>query len=165
MEFFFIWSIRYSCQILVELAFIDKFLQNTKISNFMMLPSALSCPTIFTIIRTRVGEHKSVSSNVQSTDHLYRGRGASLLVPKLFTLWISTTDCLLVLECLPLSRETGSLQEKNNVKVSLLTKEHLRTAFHCFTRKRIQTLHGNEACQTSTQVAPVRCKCGEHLWV
>ena len=62
-----------------------------------------------------------------------------------------------------LIKETGHQQEKILVKVSLRTKEHLRTAAHCYTRKRIQTLYGTEAYQTSTHVAPARYKCGEHL--
>jgi len=44
------------------------------------------------------------------------------------------------------------MQEKNHVKVSRQTKKHLRTVAHSYTRKKIQTLHSNEACQTSTHV-------------
>jgi len=43
---------------------------------------------------------------------------------------------------------------KAHVKMSLRRKEHLHTAAHHCTRKRIETLYGNEACQTSTHVAP-----------
>jgi hypothetical protein len=78
-----------------------------------------------------------------------------------FSNWLTARSRMSV----PLIRETGHQQEKTHVKVSRRTKEHLRTVTHCYTRKRIQTLYGNEMCQTSTKVAPARCKCGERLKV
>jgi hypothetical protein len=52
---------------------------------------------------------------------------------------------------LRLSRKTATCK-KTPSKKPLLTNEHLRPAAHRYTRKRIQTLHGNEACQTPTRV-------------
>jgi hypothetical protein len=49
---------------------------------------------------------------------------------------------------LPLSRKVGN----PHVKITLPTNEHLRTAAHSYTRKRIQTLFGSEACQKSSHV-------------
>jgi len=61
-----------------------------------------------------------------------------------------------------LVNETGHLT-KNPCKNIARTNEHVRTAALAYTRKRIQTLYGNVACQTSTHVAPARCKCRQHL--
>jgi len=70
------------------------------------------------------------------------------------------TDCLFFIVS-PLG-ETGH-PRKNPCKNIPRTNEHLHIAALAYTRKRIQTLHGNEACQTSTHVAPFRCKCRQHL--
>jgi hypothetical protein len=94
---------------------------------------------LVTIFYTHVGGHNSFSRNIQGDRK-----------PLCSFLTVS-----------PLG-ETGHLR-KTPCKNIPQTNEHLHTAALTYTRKKIQTLYGNEACQTSTHVAPMRCKCRQHL--
>lgn len=88
---------------------------------------------------TPVGEDKSVSGSVQR-----RKKPLCSFRNSLFSEFQHLTDCSFSNVCPPYQRNRTPAG-KTHVKVSLRTKEHLRTAAHCYTRKRIQTLHGNEA--------------------
>jgi len=92
------------------------------------------------------------SVNTNPSHGIYTGIEANMLIPKRFTLWISTNNWLFVLEISPQSRKQDTRKKKKTCKVSRQTKEHLRTVAHCYTRKKIQTVHWNETCQTSTHV-------------
>jgi hypothetical protein len=72
----------------------------------------------------------------------YRGKEAVLFVPLLSSAQQLTARSQMAFPCQGRRPPAGKI----HVKITLPTNEHLGTAAHSYTRKRIQTLFGNEAC-------------------